>query len=73
MKDEVKRLEFELAKAQADTEARLLAEKEDNKGRIEAAKVAMVEAFYSSVKFCDIKADFASASYLQGARISKKR
>ena len=64
LKDEIKQLEAELAKAWLDAEARLLAEKEASKEQVEAAKVVAVEVFRSSTEFHDIKVEFASASYL---------
>ena len=55
LKEEVKRLESELAKARCDAETQLLAEKKTCKEQIEVAKVEAVEAIHSSAEFHDIK------------------
>ena len=41
--------------------------------KLEAAKVVMVEAFRSSTEFRDIKVEYGSASYLQGAKDFKEK
>ncbi|KAG1347758.1 hypothetical protein COCNU_06G015870 [Cocos nucifera] len=73
LKEEVKQLESELAKARLDAEAWVLAKKEARKEQIEATKVAVVEAFRSSTELCDIKMEFALASYLQGGEDLKEK
>ncbi|KAG1366566.1 hypothetical protein COCNU_13G003560 [Cocos nucifera] len=62
LRKRVKQLESELTKV----EARMLGEREAGKARAEAARIEAVEAFHISEKFCNIKADFTSLSYLQG-------
>ncbi|KAG1327540.1 hypothetical protein COCNU_01G014740 [Cocos nucifera] len=59
LKEEVKRLESELAKAQADAEAQLLAEKNASKEKVEAAKVVGAKDFKGKVKknFLDLNLD----------------
>ncbi|KAG1354151.1 hypothetical protein COCNU_07G002630 [Cocos nucifera] len=62
LRERVKLLESELTKA----EARVLEERKVGKARAEAARIEAVEAFRTSKEFWNIKADFASLSYLQG-------
>ncbi|KAG1367734.1 hypothetical protein COCNU_14G002020 [Cocos nucifera] len=62
LRERVKQLESELAKA----EARVLRERDAEKAWVEAAKVEVVEAFRALEKFCNIKMNFASLYYLQG-------
>ncbi|KAG1359140.1 hypothetical protein COCNU_08G005860 [Cocos nucifera] len=60
LRERVKQLESKLTKA----EARVLGEREAGKARAEAARIEAVEAFHVSKEFHNIKADFASLSYL---------
>ncbi|KAG1330157.1 hypothetical protein COCNU_02G001250 [Cocos nucifera] len=60
LRDRVKLLESKLTK----TEARMLGEREVGKARAEAVRVEAVQAFRISKEFRNIKADFASLSYL---------
>ncbi|KAG1347101.1 hypothetical protein COCNU_06G009300 [Cocos nucifera] len=69
LREKVKLSESELTKA----EARVLGEKEVGKARAEAVRVEAVQAFRASKKFCNIKANFASLSYLQGGIYLKEK
>ncbi|KAG1331695.1 hypothetical protein COCNU_02G016630 [Cocos nucifera] len=65
LKRERRRLESKLSKVQSNFEAWLEAKKKKYEGELEASKVNAVEAFKSSIELRDIKADFASLSYIQ--------
>ncbi|KAG1346214.1 hypothetical protein COCNU_06G000430 [Cocos nucifera] len=62
LRKRVKQLESELTK----TEARVLEERKVGKARAEATRIEAVEVFRASKEFHNIKANFASLSYLQG-------
>ena len=73
LKKEVKWLESKLFKSRANVEAQLSTEKKKYEEKLEATKVATIEAFCSSTAFRDIKVKFGSLSYMQGAEDFKEK
>ncbi|EHA8587916.1 hypothetical protein COCNU_scaffold003598G000010 [Cocos nucifera] len=69
LKEKVKQLQFKLTKAKAW----LLGKKKVGKARVEVATIEAVKIFHSSIEFRNIKAEFASTSYLQRIEDMKEK
>ncbi|KAG1347406.1 hypothetical protein COCNU_06G012360 [Cocos nucifera] len=68
LKKETKRFNSELPKARSDFKVWLNIEKKKFEEKLEASKIATIKAFKSSKELRNIKLEFGSLSYLQGAK-----